>query len=183
MTSHRLLGLSGSLRKKATNRFLLRNAARLYGATTFVEADLNLPLFNADDEAEFGAPEGVNRLAEQIALADAVIISTPEYNKMLSGVLKNALDWVSRVKPNPWTDKPVALMSAAAGRAGGSGAQSSLVAAMMPFHPRLVIGPEVAVAGSRNEFDDDGLLTNARYEASLQGLMDKLRAQVDRRAV
>lgn len=180
MSKHRLLGMSGSLRKDATNRFLIRNAARLYGDVEFSEADLNLPLFNEDDEIESGAPESVIRLAGQIAVADAVIISTPEYNKMLSGVLKNALDWVSRVKPHPWTGKPVAVMSAAAGRAGGTLAQSSLVDAMMTFQPRLVIGPEVAIAGTRKEFDDEGHLVSERYEATLQKLMDKLRAEVER---
>ncbi|WP_371170391.1 NADPH-dependent FMN reductase [Aliiroseovarius sp. 2305UL8-7] len=178
MSKHRLLGMSGSLRKDATNRFLIRNAARLYGDAEYTEADLNLPLYNGDDEAAHGAPESVIRLAGQIAVADAVIISTPEYNKMITGVLKNALDWVSRVKPQPWAGKPVAVMSAAAGRAGGALAQSSLVASMVAFQPNLIIGPEVAVAGSSQEFDQDGQLTNERYEAALKTLMEKLRAEV-----
>lgn len=178
MSKHQLLGMSGSLRKDATNRFLLRNAARLYGEAEYIEADLNLPLYDGDLEATKGIPDSVAKLTAQIAAADAVMISTPEYNKLLSGVLKNALDWVSRVKPQPWEGKPVAVMSAAAGRAGGERAQASLVAAMTPFQPRLVIGPEIAVAGSSNEFDADGVLTNERYKASLATLMKKLRAAV-----
>ncbi len=180
MSKHRLLGMSGSLRKDATNRLLIRNAAGLYGDVEFTEADLDLPLFNADDEDTQGAPDSVVRLAGQIAVADAVIISTPEYNGMLSGVLKNALDWVSRVKPMPWTDKPVAIMSAAAGRAGGVRAQNSLVLAMMPFQPRLIAGPSVAVASSRQEFDEGGKLKSERYEATLSALMEKLRAEAER---
>lgn len=180
MSKHRLLGMSGSLRKDATNRFMIRNAARLYGDAEYTEADLNLPLFNEDEETANGAPESAILLAGQIRAADAVIISTPEYNKMLSGVLKNALDWVSRVKPNPWVGKPVAVMSAAAGRAGGDRAQTSLVSSMTPFQPRLIIGPEVSVAGSRKEFDADGQLTNDRYEAALTTLMEKLRVEVER---
>ncbi|MCK0126182.1 NAD(P)H-dependent oxidoreductase [Gelidibacter sp. F2691] len=167
--------MSGSLRKDATNRFLLRNAARLYYNADFIEADLNLPLYDGDLEAANGVPDAVVKLAGQIAAADAVIISTPEYNKMLSGVLKNALDWVSRVKPQPWEGKPVALMSAAAGRAGGERAQASLVSAMTAFQPQLVVGPEIAIAGSSGEFDADGRLTNERYEANLKKLMEKLR--------
>lgn len=180
MSKHRLLGMSGSLRKDATNRYLIRNAARLYKDAEYTEADLNLPLYNGDDEAADGAPESVVRLAGQIAGADAVIISTPEYNKMLSGVLKNALDWVSRIKPQPWSDKPVAIMSAAAGRAGGALGQRSLLTALTPFQPRLIIGPELAVAGSSNEFDEDGILTNERYEATLITLMARLRDEVGR---
>lgn len=178
MSKHQLLGMSGSLRKDATNRFLLRNAAQLYRDVDYIEADLNLPLYDGDLEAAEGVPESVAKLAGQIKAADAVIISTPEYNKMLSGVLKNALDWVSRVRPQPWVGKPVALMSAAGGRAGGERAQASLVAAMTPFQPQLVIGPEIAVAGSSKEFDAEGVLTNARYEANLTRLMEKLRRAV-----
>ncbi|SMR83376.1 NAD(P)H-dependent FMN reductase [Aliiroseovarius halocynthiae] len=178
MSKHQLLGMSGSLRKDATNRFLLRNAARLYGDVDYTEADLKLPLYDGDLEAAEGIPDSVAKLVAQIKAADAVIISTPEYNKMLTGVLKNALDWVSRVKPQPWEDKPVAVMSAAAGRAGGERAQVCLVAAMTPFQPNLVIGPEVAVAGSSSEFDEHGVLKNERYEANLIKLMAKLRASV-----
>jgi chromate reductase len=72
-----------------------------------------------------GIPAEVQELADQIAAADAVIIAGPEYNKALSGVLKNALDWVSRTKGNPWRDKPVAIMSATGGRAGGERTQFS----------------------------------------------------------
>lgn len=180
MSKHRLLGMSGSLRKDATNRFLIRNAAQLYGDASYTEADLDLPLYNGDDEAADGAPESVVRLAGQIAVADAVIISTPEYNKMLSGVLKNALDWVSRIKPLPWTDKPVAVMSAAAGRAGGASGQNSLISALVPFGPRLVIGSEVAIANSSAEFDAQGTLTNERYQATLTRLMERLHAEVER---
>ncbi|MDA5095437.1 NAD(P)H-dependent oxidoreductase [Aliiroseovarius sp. KMU-50] len=170
-----LLGLSGALRKGSTNRMLLRNAARVFGECTYDEADLNMPLYNGDLEDGDGIPAPVMLLVEQIRAADAVIISTPEYNKMLSGVLKNALDWVSRVKPQPWVGKPVALMSAAAGRAGGERAQASLVAAMAPFQPQLVLGPDIAVAGSRKEFDETGRLISERYEKNLSLLMSKLR--------
>ncbi|MEP5088135.1 MAG: NADPH-dependent FMN reductase, partial [Paracoccaceae bacterium] len=93
-----LLGLSGSLRKQSTNRLLLREAARLFGDAEYIEGDLDFPLYNGDNEAAEGVPASVQILADQIAAADAVVISTPEYNKGLSGVLKNALDWVSRTK-------------------------------------------------------------------------------------
>ena len=78
MSKHRLLGMSGSLRKDATNRFMIRNAAHLYGDAEYTEADLNLPLFNEDEETANGAPESAILLAGQIRAADAVIISTPE---------------------------------------------------------------------------------------------------------
>lgn len=172
-----LLGLSGSLRQTATNRKLLREAARLFEPGQFIEADLNLPLYDGDLEEGEGIPAAVQTLADQIAQAHAVIISTPEYNKGPSGVLKNALDWVSRTKGNPWADKPVAVMSAAAGRAGGERAQMILRACMVPFQPCILQGPEIHLANSSNEFDADGRLSNERYEKTLHTLMTKLRAQ------
>ena len=174
-----LLGLSGSLRRQATNRKLLREAARVFGPCTYVEADLNLPLYDGDAEAEQGVPVAVQALAEQIAAADAVILSTPEYNKGPSGALKNALDWVSRTKGSPWADKPVAVMSAAAGRAGGERAQAVLRGFLVPFQPRLLTGPEVHLAASGEQFDDQGHLISEQYLATLKRLMEKLRAELE----
>jgi len=172
-----LLGLSGALRQNATNRKLVREAARLFDPHAFIEADLNLPLYDGDLEEREGVPEVVQVLADQIAQADAVVISTPEYNKGPSGVLKNALDWVSRVDSNPWLGKPVAVMSAAAGRSGGECAQMILSTLMVPFQPRLLQGPAVHLANSSNEFDEDGRLLSERYTKSLHALMQKLRAE------
>ncbi|MCE8553114.1 NAD(P)H-dependent oxidoreductase [Ruegeria pomeroyi] len=180
MTDLTLLGLSGALRAASTNRKLLREAARLFGPASYTEADLNLPLYDGDNEAADGIPEVVQRLADQIAAADAVIISTPEYNKGPSGALKNALDWVSRTSGKPWADKPVAVMSAAGGRAGGERAQAVLRGFMVPFQPRLVTGPEVHLADSSNQFDENGQLTSALYVETLQTLMDKLRTEAQR---
>ena len=172
-----LLSLSGSLRQSATNRQLLREAARLFDPATHIEADLNLPLYDGDLEEGEGIPEAVQVLADQIAQAHAVIISTPEYNKGPSGVLKNALDWVSRTSGKPWMDKPVAVMSAAAGRAGGERAQMILRSMMVPFQPRILQGPEMHLANSSNAFDAEGRLTSEQYEQSLRALMQKLRAE------
>jgi chromate reductase len=169
-----LLGISGSLRQDATNRKLIREAARLYGGD-FVEADIRLPLYDGDEEDAHGVPENVQRLAGQISDAEAVVISTPEYNQSFSGVLKNALDWVSRVEGNPWRQKPVAIMSAASGRAGGARATYALRLAMNSFRPMLLTGPEVQVASGRTQFDDAGRLTSDRYETSLTELMGLLR--------
>ena len=173
-----LLGLSGSLRKDATNTKLVYEAARLFGPADFTLGDLNLPLYDGDLEDAKGVPEAVDQLALAIKGADAVIISTPEYNKGLSGVLKNALDWVSRTPHRAWADKPVAVMSAAAGRAGGERGQAMLRQCLVAFQPRLITGPEIHLGESGDQFDVNGKLTSDRYEATLQGLMDKLRAMV-----
>lgn len=172
-----LLGISGSLRAASTNTQLIRQAADIYGADEFVHADLNLPLYNGDLEEASGIPAAVQKLADQIAQADAVVISTPEYNKSISGVLKNALDWVSRTEGNVWADKPVAIMSSTAGRSGGERAQFALRLCMVPFGSDLLQGPEVLVGGNYAEFDDAGRLTSDSYIKFLTELMEKLKAR------
>lgn len=176
----KLLGISGSLRKEATNRKLLGEARRLFDPASYIEADLNMPLYDGDLEEAEGVPQAAKLLAEQISEADAVVISTPEYNSSVSGVLKNALDWVSRLDGAPWSGKPVAIMSAAAGRAGGARAQYALRLCMQPFRPRLLQGPEIMVAASFKEFDDDGHLKSELYVKALQELMDALKAEAAR---
>ena len=177
MQNSTLLTISGSLRQASTNRLLLTEAVRLFGPATCIEADLNLPLYDGDLEAK-GIPPSVQTLADQIAGADAVIISTPEYNKALSGILKNALDWVSRTKGSPWRDKPVAILSAAAGRSGGERAQFSLRLCLMPFRADVLPGPEIMVADAGSAFDAAGQLKDARTIKGLQELMDGLRAAI-----
>ncbi len=180
MTNLTLLTISGALRVGSTNRLLVAEARRLFAPAHHIEADLRLPLYDGDLEAQ-GMPAEVQLLADQIAQADAVVISTPEYNKALPGVLKNALDWVSRTKGSPWLNKPVAIVSAAAGRAGGERSQFSLRLCMVPFRALVLAGPEVMVADSSNAFDENGRLKDARTIKGLQELMDGLRAAVQPR--
>ena len=178
MTHPKLLGISGSLRQQSYNTMLMHAAIRAFGEAEVTIADLNLPLYNGDDEDAHGIPASVAALADQIAAADAVIISTPEYNKAPSGVLKNALDWVSRVKGMHWKGKPVAIMSAASGRAGGERAQVILRAMMTPFRANVLTGPEIAVAGTESQFDENGELTGELYQKNLGILMRDLRAEI-----
>lgn len=178
MTKPKLLGISGSLRADATNTKLLREAARLFGEAEYTQADVRFPLYDADEEAAEGVPEMVTKVARQIDAADAVIISTPEYNKGPSGVIKNALDWISRAEVKPWKGKPVAVMSAAAGRAGGERAQMILRGFMVPFRPRILQGPEIHLAGSSDQFDETAQITGDIYVKELTELMKALRGMI-----
>ncbi len=178
MTTHTLLGLSGSLRAASTNSMLLQEAARLFGDATYTQADIRFPLYDGDAEAAQGIPEAVQRVSDQIAAADAVLISTPEYNKGPSGLLKNALDWISRTEGNPWSGKPVAVMSAAAGRAGGERAQMVLRGFLVAFRPDILQGPEIHLAQSGQQFDEHGHLTGEIYVKELTELMQHLRARI-----
>lgn len=172
-----LLGISGSLRAASSNTKLIHEAARAFGPCRFEVGNVRLPLYDGDLEDSDGIPREVSRLAEQIARADAVVISTPEYNKNLSGVLKNAIDWLSRVKPGPLIGKPVAIVSSAAGRAGGERAQFSLRHCLVPLHPRILTGPEVTIAGAGKAFGEDGRLVDPKSFEFLGQLMAALRAE------
>lgn len=174
MTTPKLLGLSGSLRAESFNTKLMREAAQRFGPAEFTEGNLRLPLYDGDLEAQ-GIPTEVQTLADQIAGADAVIIASPEYNQSFTGVLKNALDWVSRVENKPWQDKPVAIIGAAAGRSGGARSAYALRLAMMPFQAQVLPGPELLVAGAFREFNEDGTLKGESYQEILDALMAKLR--------
>ncbi|MGB0498058.1 MAG: NADPH-dependent FMN reductase [Rubricella sp.] len=178
MVGYSLVGISGSLRKDSRNTALIREVERLFEPEHFVFGDIRFPLFDEDLEAE-GIPEVVTKLAEQIRVADAVVISTPEYNKNLPGVLKNALDWLSRTKPNPLTGKPVAIVSAAAGRAGGERSQFSLRHCLTPFNPRILQGPEVFIAQAGKAFDEDGRLRDEGSVMFLGKLLDALKAEIE----
>ncbi|MGI9394935.1 MAG: NADPH-dependent FMN reductase [Boseongicola sp.] len=173
-----LLGISGSLRREATNTKLIREAGRLYNGEMNI-GDVRLPLYDGDDETANGVPTSVQALADQIEAAEAVVISSPEYNQSLSGVLKNALDWISRVKGRPFRDKPVALMSAAAGRSGGARANHALRLVMTSFRARL-LASELLLADGRNQFDDGGRLISDRHSQQLADLMTSLREEVAR---
>ena len=178
MTDPILLGISGSLRRASTNRLLLAEARRLFGPATHIEGDLRFPLYDGDLETAQGIPLVVQTLADQIKAADAIVIATPEYNKALPGVLKNALDWVSRVPGGVWRDKPVAIISAAGGRAGGERSQFSLHLCLTPFRARVLPGPEVMVANSGEAFSDSGQLKDPLTVKGLTELMTLLRSEV-----
>lgn len=173
-----LLIISGSLRAGSYNRMLLREAVQAFGPAEVAEGDLSLPLYDGDLEDTEGVPERVQALAAQIREADAIVISSPEYNKGISGVLKNALDWLSRVKGPVFKGKPTVTMSANAGRTGGETGQFMLLSCLVPFHARVLPGPMLCVAGAGEEFDTAGRLTNDQYRKVLTTKMAALRAEI-----
>lgn len=173
-----LLTISGSLRKGSFNRMLLRAAAEAFGEAEVVDADLNLPLYDGDLEEAEGIPAGVTKLAEQISAADAIVIASPEYNKGIPGVLKNALDWVSRVPGGVLAGKPTVVLSAAAGRTGGETAQFMVISCLHQLQVQIVSGPAVLVASAHEEFDESGTLTNERILKPLRARMAALRAAI-----
>lgn len=175
----KLLGLSGSLRSGSFNTKLMLAAAKSFGPADFVAGNLRLPLYDGDLEAGDGIPDDVKTLAEQIADADAIVVANPEYNKGISGVLKNALDWVSRVPGSPFQGKPVVIIGAAAGRTGGETSYYMTRHCLSALNADVMAVPPVLIAGAHNEFSDTGTLVNDRYQSALDVAMSGLRNAVD----
>lgn len=175
MTSYNLLLISGSLRVDSFNRKLAREAAKAFGDANATEADIKLPLYNGDDEDAHGVPEAVKTLAQQIKETDALVISAPEYNKGISGALKNALDWVSRVDMTVFQHKPTVVMSAAAGRTGGETGLFMTMSCLSQMQVRLIFGPGVMVADASSHFDNNGNLITHAYKDALAARMQILR--------
>lgn len=175
----KLLGISGSLRRASYNTALLHEAIRVFAPAEHQVADLDIPLFNEDLEAQ-GQPVGVAKICEQIQWADAIVIACPEYNKAPPGVVKNMLDWVSRPRPAPMVGKPVAVVSATAGNAGGERTKSALYLMLIPFQVRMVLNPEVHLGSASTQFDEDGHLKPGRAKDALDALMGALKAEIGR---
>lgn len=111
----------GSLRKESFNFKLLQMAANYLGCgqeNIISSSEMNLPLYSGDIESA-GMPDAVQNLAAKIKAADAIIIASPEYNYSISGVLKNFIDWVSRVRPMSLSAKHILLMAASASNFAG----------------------------------------------------------------
>ena len=119
-----------------------------------VDSWSTFPLYNADVQDSTGFPAPVNLLADAIRAADGVIFNTPEYNFSLPGGLKNALDWVSRLKEQPFAGKPIAIQSASPGPVGGARVQYDL-RKMMCFLDALTLNkPEIFVSNAASRVDE-----------------------------
>jgi len=164
-----LLGITGSLRRASFNTALLRVVSRtLPPDVEFALRDLHgVPPYDGDVEAQ-GMPESVVALREAIRGADGVIVSSPEYNRGVPGVLKNAVDWSSRGKDQPWRGKPLLLMSASDGGFGGARARIAWLPTFAVLGARQMHSPEVYLSFAQNAFAADGSLLEARTQAQLE---------------
>ena len=159
MTTFNILGISGSLRRASLNTAALRAAQELAPEGTAIAIGTlhEIPLYDDDVRAR-GEPAPVADLVARIAAADAVLIATPEYNYSVPGVLKNALDWVSRADPQPFARKPVAIMGASPGAIGTARAQYDLRKIFVYLDAYVLNKPEVMIGGAADRFNGDGRL-------------------------
>src|SRR5205085_6334423 len=124
-----VITIVGSLRKGSFNAALARQIPKWQPAGMSITAAppwADLPIYNADDQNSTGFPATATKLSDAVHAADGVIFVTPEYNYSIPGGLKNAIDWVSRMKEQPFKDKPVAIQSATPSLLGGSRMQYHL---------------------------------------------------------
>lgn len=157
----KVLGISGSLRKGSYNTLALRAAQKLVPQGISMEiADISqVPMYNDDVQAA-GVPEAVQALREQVRLADAVLLVTPEYNFSIPGVLKNTLDWLSRPPQPPFEGKPVAIMGASPGVVGTARVQYHLRQVLVFMNTFTLNKPEVFINLAATKFNEQGELTD-----------------------
>jgi chromate reductase len=180
---HKVAVIVGSLRRESINRRLAKALAKLAApGLELQEVDLqDVPLYNEDLWTE--PPAGVLRLKQELAEADAVLFVTPEYNRGVPAVLKNAIDWGTRpVGQNSWTGKPGAIVGTSPGAIGTAVAQSELrgVAAICGVH--LMAQPEVYLVNKPGLIGDDFEVTDPKTREFLAGFVAKFETWIGRLA-
>jgi chromate reductase len=178
----RVLGIAGSLRRDSHNAKLLRAAAALLppGAKFELWGDLKaVPPYDADDDyGLIGRQESLRALDAAIRDADVVLFATPEYNHSIPGVLKNALDWLSRpLAQSPLRGKPVAVVGASTGLFGAVWAQAEVRKVLGAIGAR-VVDRELPVGQAAEAFDEHGRLADDDLELMLADLLAELSGEV-----
>lgn len=178
MNSYQIAVVVGSLRKDSLNRKLATAIAKLApSAFSFKQLDIgDLPLYNQDDDAN--QAESVKRLKTDIEAAQGLLFVTPEYNRSIPGVLKNALDHASRpYGQSAWAGKPAGVLGASVGATGTAMAQQHLRNILAYLDVPVLGQPEAFIHAKEGFFDEAGEI-NADSKKFLQNWMDQYVAWV-----
>jgi chromate reductase len=177
-TAPRILAFAGSTRRDSWNKKLVKiaaDAARAAGAeVTLVDLrDLPMPLFDEDLEKE-GTPENATRWKKLLIEHQGMLISSPEYNSSISGVLKNAIDWASRPKAGEaplvaFKGKVAGLMAASPGALGGLRGLVT-VRSILGNIGTLVLPDQIAISKAHEAFDGDGKLKDEKQRGIVEGI-------------
>lgn len=167
-----IIAISGSLRAHSFNTALLRAAAAVApdGVTVEIGPIHEIPLYNFDFEAEHGVPPAVERLKDKLTRADGLLLATPEYNNSIPGVLKNAIDWLSRPPRDigrVFGDLPVALVGASAGGFGTILSQAAWLPVLRTLGLRHWSGGRLLVSRAADVFDASDALVDAEIRDRL----------------
>lgn len=171
-----VLAICGSLRKASFNRMAMQVAIAAAPPGMTLEEGMigGVPLYN-EDVRDAGEPAPVTKLKEQVKAADALLLVTPEYNYGIPGVLKNAIDWISRPPAtSPFAGKPVAIMGASAGLMGTVRSQLALRQTCLALNMLALNRPEVMITQAAGKFAADGSLTDAATAKYIGQLMQAL---------
>lgn len=168
----KIIGISGSLRAASYNSMLLRAAAALAPEGTVIEIATieGIPLYNGDVE-EQGIPEAVTALREKIVAADGLLIVTPEYNNSMPGVLKNAIDWLSRPTAEiarVFAGRPVGLIGATLGPGSTNLSQAAWLPVLRTLQTLPWFGGRLGVPGASKVFDGNGAILDEKIRGQLE---------------
>ncbi len=172
----RILGSFGSLRAASFNTALLHAARAVTGDGITLEiATLHgIPLYDGDVETRDGSPAAVQALKEKIVAADGVLVATPEYNNSIPGVVKNAIDWLSRPPadaPRIFAGRPFALIGASPGNFGTILSQAAWLPVLRTLGADHWAGGRLLVSHAGQAFDAEGELTDDAVRARLAGFL------------
>ena len=179
MSQYQIAVIVGSLRRESFNRRLAGGLARLAPAEfAFKQLEIgDLPLYNQDDDAQ--QAEQVLRLKAEIKAAQGLLFVTPEYNRSMPGVLKNAIDHASRpYGQNAWAGKPAGVIGTSPGAIGTALAQQHLRNVLAALDVPAMAHPEAFVQARDGLFDTDGQIAEGPSRKFLQGWMDRYVAWV-----
>ena len=181
MADLKILGVCGSLRKSSYNMAALRacNDMMPAGMSMKIAQIGDLPMYN-QDVFDTGIPEPVKRFEAELRAADGVLIASPEYNFSVPPVLKNAIDWVSKLPKQPWQDKPIAILSASQGPLGGARVQYDLRRILGQLWGHVLPRPEVFIGMAQGKFDAQGKLTDETTRKFLADLLAGLKTWTER---